>query len=274
MDMDTEALRWFQQVVDGVTVTEVADVVGVSQPGVSRALARLEAEVGTPLLHRTGRTLRPTHAGTVFKRHVDAALHDLDDALAAVTELVEPETGTVTLAFQLSLGTWLVPALVSTFRAAHPRVRFRLRDSEDAEGSPLVTEGRVDLELTARRPTDPDTHWERLFSQALALAVPPGHRLAGRDAVSIADGGGRGLRDAAAHVGAAGPDGVVVRVGRVRPAGLPGGRRPARGARPRRGGPRGRGRPGARRRRRGRARSRDRGRGRPAGRPERPGRAT
>ena len=64
MGMDTDALRWFQLVADGYTVTEVSEVFGVSQPGVSRALARLEQEVGTPLLRRSGRVLRMTHAGT------------------------------------------------------------------------------------------------------------------------------------------------------------------------------------------------------------------
>ena len=91
--MDTDALRWFQQVADGVTVTEVSEVDGVSQPGVSRALARLEREVGTPLLRRSGRVLRMTQAGSAFKRHVDALLHQLDDGLAAVSQLVDPETG-------------------------------------------------------------------------------------------------------------------------------------------------------------------------------------
>jgi len=89
MVVDTDALRWFQQVADGVTVTEVADIERVSQPGVSRALARLEHEVGAPLLHKTGRLLRPTAAGNAFKRHVDTCLHALDDGLAAVNELVD-----------------------------------------------------------------------------------------------------------------------------------------------------------------------------------------
>src|SRR5258707_13969681 len=63
--VETEVLRWFQQVADGVTVTEVSDLEAVTQSGVSRALARLEAEVGTPLLRRSGRTLRLTQAGAV-----------------------------------------------------------------------------------------------------------------------------------------------------------------------------------------------------------------
>ncbi len=187
MDMDTEALRWFQLVADGATVTEVAELSMVSQPGVSRALARLDQQVGTALLRRSGRVLRPTHAGTVFKRHLDGVLHGLDDALAAVEELIDPETGTVTVAFQLSLGTWLVPGLVAGFRRLHPRVEFRLEQSHDALGSSLLAGGRIDLELTSRRPRNPEVHWERLVAEPLALAVPPGHPLAGRSEISLAE---------------------------------------------------------------------------------------
>ncbi|MGD9959911.1 LysR family transcriptional regulator [Nocardioides sp.] len=187
MDMETDALRWFQQVADGVTVTEVADIYRVSQPGVSRALARLETEVGTPLLHREGRLLRPTHAGRVIKRHVDALLHALDDGLAAVSELVDPETGTVTVAFQLSLGTWLVPGLIGRFRQSHPQVTFRLEHSDDALGSSLLAGGRIDLEFTSRRPRNPAVQWHHLLDQPLLLAVPPAHALTGHASVSLAE---------------------------------------------------------------------------------------
>src|SRR5580692_10641550 len=99
LNVDTDVLRWFQRVADGMTVTEVSELDGVTQSGVSRALARLESEVGTPLLRRSGRTLRMTHAGAVFKPHLDALLHHLDDGIAAVSQLIDPDTGTVALAF-------------------------------------------------------------------------------------------------------------------------------------------------------------------------------
>ena len=123
--MDTDALRWLQQVADGATVTEVSEVEPVTQSGVSRALARLEEQIGTPLLRRSGRTLRMTHAGAVFKPHLDAMLHHLDDGIAAVSQLIDPDTGTVALAFQQSLGTWLVPDLARSFRTSHPLVGFQ-----------------------------------------------------------------------------------------------------------------------------------------------------
>ena len=87
--MDTDVLRWFQQIAEGETVTDVAAIFQVSQPTVSRALDRLEAEVGTPLVRRAGRTLRLTRAGAALSRHVDAVLAHLDDGLAAVDQLID-----------------------------------------------------------------------------------------------------------------------------------------------------------------------------------------
>lgn len=183
--MDVEVMRWFQQVADGETLTEVADLYMVSQPAVSRAFARLEEEVGTPLLEKKGRLLRPTRAGMVFKRHVDALVHEWDDGLAAVAQLAAPETGTVSVAFQLSLGTWLVPYFIEVFRRTYPGVRFELHVSDDLEGASLVASGVADLEFTSRRPATQEVEWQRMFSQRLGLLVPPGHPLNGTHAASL-----------------------------------------------------------------------------------------
>ena len=184
---DTDVLRWFQQVADGTTVTEVSDMNRVSQPGVSRSLARLEVQVGTPLLVRSGRKLRMTRAGALFKRYVDTMLHELDDALNAVNEVTAPDRGTVALAFQLSLATWLVPEIVASFRGEHPGVRFDLRPLRDELVAPMFSEGRIDLAITSARPDDPLSGWAGLLTEPLRLAVPTHHRLADEEAVALAD---------------------------------------------------------------------------------------
>lgn len=185
--MEIEALRWFQRVADGDTVTEVGASEFITQSGVSRALARLEAEVGTPLLQRQGRVLRTTRAGAAFQRHVDTLLHQWDDALAAVEQLVDPETGTVVVAFQLSLGTWLVPRLISSFRESHPGVGFELMQLTDEPAASQLAQGRVDLEISTVRPTDRDVQWHRLLVEPLSLAVPRSHYLAQRSEVTLAE---------------------------------------------------------------------------------------
>lgn len=187
MVMDTHALRWFQLVADGVTVTEVSHLERTTQSGVSRALARLEAEVGTPLLYRSGRILRMTRAGVAFKHHVDALIHELDDGLAAVDQVVDPETGHVTLSFQPSLGTWLVPDVVGSFRAGHPGVRFDLRPKRDELTTAVRARGDIDIELSTLRPHDPSVRWRRLASEPLVLAVSAAHPLAARPRVALAE---------------------------------------------------------------------------------------
>jgi LysR family transcriptional activator of glutamate synthase operon len=199
--METDALRWLAQVADGTTVTEVSEVEGVTQSGVSRALARLEAQLGTPLLRRSGRTLRMTHAGAAFKPHLDAMLHNLDDGIAAVSQLLDPDSGTVALAFQQSLGTWLVPDLARSFRSRHPRVRFQLTQVRDDPDSVALDGGNADLELGTRRPPDVTVHTALIALEPLRLALPREHRLAGRHDVRLADVAAEpfiGLRSASA----------------------------------------------------------------------------
>jgi LysR family transcriptional activator of glutamate synthase operon len=204
MDMDTDALRWLQQVADGTTVTEISGTEAVTQSGVSRALARLEAQIGAPLLRRSGRTLRMTHAGAVFKPHLDALLHHLDDGIAAVSQLIDPDTGTVALAFQQSLGTWLVPDLARSFRAAHPRVTFQLIQVRDELHSAPLDGGNADLEIGSRRPqTGPEApvHASLLAIEPLRLALPREHKLADRPRLHLVDVAGEpfiGLRSASA----------------------------------------------------------------------------
>ena len=185
--MDTEVLRWFQQVADGVTVTEVSELARVSQSGVSRSLTRLEDEVGEQLLRRSGRTLRMTEAGVAFKRHVDAMIHQLDDGLAAVQQVIDPESGMVTLAFEPWLGPGWVPSLVSGFRLHHPLVRFQMMTEQAETMDTLRHRGDIDLDLTTSRPAPSTFGWHAIARAPLHLALSANHPLASQSAVALAD---------------------------------------------------------------------------------------
>jgi len=189
--MDTDVLRWFKQVAEGSTVTEVSELESVTQSGISRALARLDEQVGTPLLQRSGRRLRLTRAGEVLKPYVDVVLHQLDAGLAAVGHFVSPETGTVRIAFQQSLGTWLVPDLVRTFRTGHSAVEFHLTQVGDEPAAGPLDDGVADLEISTRPFADqqggPPVRTRLIAVEPLRLAVPRDHQLAGQPYVRLAE---------------------------------------------------------------------------------------
>lgn len=185
--MDLSVLRLFQQVANGATVTDTAARARLTQPALSRALRRLEHEVGAPLFQRAGRTLRLTPAGHAFTAHADAVLDRYDQGVREVRDLVDPDAGTIPLAFLHTLGTWLVPRVISGFREQHPRARFVLRQHGEEGLTAELLDGTADLVLTSDDPGEPAIEWHRLLVEPLHLTVPPDHRLAGREEVRLAD---------------------------------------------------------------------------------------
>ncbi|MCU1551824.1 MAG: LysR family transcriptional regulator [Glaciihabitans sp.] len=189
-DMDLEHLRWFQAVADGDTVTDTAAAAFMTQPAMSRALARLEKEVGADLFFRSGRGLKITPAGRVFKPFADEILDRYDGGLRSVAHLMSPDTGTVPIAFLHTLGTWFVPQLLSGFHRKHPRVEFELQQRGEAGLREELLAGSADVIITSESPTEPDVAWQQLLVEPLALAVPPGHRLANRKRVRLSEAAG------------------------------------------------------------------------------------
>lgn len=186
--MTVEELRWFVAVAEREHVTAAAADLHVSQSALSRALARVQAHVGVPLFDRQGRNLRLNRYGRLYLERARRALAELDagdDDLAAATGA--GGGGTVVLAFLHTLGTWLVPALLRGFGAEHPDVTLRLAQGSAAEMGQQLRAGDVDLILTSPRPDDPAIGWHPLASEPLRLAVGPGHPLAARRRVRLAE---------------------------------------------------------------------------------------
>src|SRR5487761_266783 len=176
--MEVVELRWLLVLAELEHVTRAAEAVHLSQPALSKAIARLEREVGLPLFDRRGRTLRLNRHGRLFRDGVERALSELDTTRRHLAELIGPESGTVPLGFLPTLGTWLVPELVRSFRADHPGVRLQLHQSSADGLVQALRAGLVDLILSSQHPQDRGVGWRRLHLEALRLVTPVGHPLA------------------------------------------------------------------------------------------------
>lgn len=185
--MELDTIRAFLAVADGSTVTETAEQVHRTQPAVSRALARLEREVGTPLFQRVGRGLVLTPAGRELAVHARESVESYERGVRSVQDITAPDGGFVPFAFLHTLGTWLVPELVREFRAKRPQVRFDLRQHGDEGLIGDLLGGAVDLAITGDRPQLAQLESRRLFLEPLRLVVPPDHRLAHRRTARLED---------------------------------------------------------------------------------------
>jgi LysR family transcriptional regulator, transcription activator of glutamate synthase operon len=183
--MDLVTVRWFLTVAELGHVTRAAAELRISQPGLSRAVSRLERELGAPLFDREGRTVRLNRYGEIFREHAQRLVAEEDAARRALARAADPGHGEVGLAFLHTQGTVLVPELIRSFRASHPHVTFRLSQGGSEVLEAAVADGRADMAITSPRPEG--LAWHPLSTERLRLAVPDGHRLAGRTEVRLAD---------------------------------------------------------------------------------------
>lgn len=168
-------------------VTRAAELLGMPQPTLSRAIARLEGELGVALLAREGRTVRLTRAGHLLLGSVERALGELERGVRAVAAEADPAAGRVAFGFLHTMGTDAVPGLLRGFREDHPRVRFQLVQDYVAAMLERLRAGELDLCLVSPLPDDPRLTARPLDEQVLHLVVPADHRLAGRRRIRLAE---------------------------------------------------------------------------------------
>ncbi|MFF8288188.1 LysR family transcriptional regulator [Streptomyces sp. NPDC016309] len=180
-------LAYFAAVARHEHVTRAAQEIGVPQSTLSRAMVRLEQDLGVALFARKGRTVSLTPAGRTFLASAERALAEVERSADAVRADADPSAGRVAFGFLHTLGSETVPGLIRAFRVDHPRVRFTLVQNYGEAMIERLRAGDLDLCLTSPVPDAPDLVARRLDEQRLRLVVPDDHRLAGRRRVRLAE---------------------------------------------------------------------------------------
>ncbi|MGW6056443.1 LysR family transcriptional regulator [Streptomyces sp. NPDC055189] len=180
-------LAYFAGVARTEHVTRAAQEMQVPQSTLSRALVRLEQDLGVDLFARHGRTVSLTPAGRTFLASVERALGEVERAAESVRADADPASGKVAFGFLHTMGSETVPGLIRAFRADHPRVRFSLVQNYGEAMIERLRAGELDLCLTSPVPDAPDLVARRLDEQRLRLVVPEEHRLAVRKRVRLAE---------------------------------------------------------------------------------------
>ncbi len=180
-------LAYFEAVARHEHVTRAAHELGVPQSTLSRAMVRLETDLGVALFARKGRTVSLTPAGRTFLASAERALAEVEKAADSVRADADPAGGRVSFGFLHTMGSETVPALIRAFRVDHPRVRFQLVQNYGEAMIERLRAGSLDLCLTSPVPDAPDLVARRLDEQRLRLVVPDDHRLATRRRIRLAE---------------------------------------------------------------------------------------
>jgi DNA-binding transcriptional LysR family regulator len=186
--MELTQLEYFSVVARTEHFTEAAEELGITQPTLSRAISRLERDLGLPLFDQRGRSVRLNRYGRAYRDHVERALAALESGQRELSDLADKDAGIVTFGFAHALATSIVPDLIASFRQYHPRARFSLLQNGSHILLAELEAGDVDLALVSPIPqTGARIESMELTSEELFLVVPYDHRFAKRRSVKLAE---------------------------------------------------------------------------------------
>ncbi|MCC3372715.1 LysR family transcriptional regulator [Cohnella sp. REN36] len=180
--MELLQLRYFQTVARLEHMTKAAQELRIAQPALSKTISRLEEDLGVPLFDRGGGRIRLNRFGSAFLDKVERALSLLEEGQREIAELAGLEQGSVHLA------TSTVERISEPLRAfveQYPDVRFRISQAPPDEMAELMASGEADLVFAAIPIDSPGLAERIVLREELYLAVPPGHRLAGRGSIRL-----------------------------------------------------------------------------------------
>jgi len=185
--MELRHLRYFVAVAEEENVSRAALKLHVSQPGISRQIRDLEAEIGFQLFERSAKSLRLTAAGKVFLGEARAVLQRAEEAVNKARAVSSGITDEINIGYAPSLTVQILPAALRKFQEQFPNVRVALHDLSTEEMLAQLGEKKLQVALTVRPPAKllRGLSFEELARYAMCVAVAPKHPLAKSKSVNL-----------------------------------------------------------------------------------------
>lgn len=184
--MELRQLEYFVAVAEEANFTRAAERIHVAQPAVSAQIARLERELGQPLLDRSRRAVRLTAAGEAALPYARQVLRAVSDVRTAVDDVGELVRGSVTIG-TVTAHNVDMPTLLAEFHTAHPAVEMTLTTDDSDALVDGVQSGRLDLAIASVGPDEVPEGLaiEVTTDEAIVVVVGPDDQWSRRSSIGL-----------------------------------------------------------------------------------------
>jgi DNA-binding transcriptional LysR family regulator len=190
--LNLERLRTLDALARHGSVSGAAEALHVTTSAVSQQMSKLEREVGQQLLAKNGRGVRLTDAGRLLAEHAGRILSQVELAQADLEAQRGQVVGELRLSAFPTAARGLFPTALAALRARHPALRIRSTEQEPERGIAGVVRGDLDLAVVLDWYNKPMPLPDGLVKAPILddpadVAMPAGHRLAGREEVDLGE---------------------------------------------------------------------------------------
>ena len=183
--MELHQIRYFVAAAETLNFTRAAEICGVSQPSLTRAIQKLEEELGGPLFRREGRRTHLTELGRMVRPRLEQALSLTLLARDEALDFSNMVTAPLTLGCMCTIAPSSLISLVEHFSQRVPQLRLRLREASGRRIVEMLLDGEIDVALLVlpRYPDALESH--RLFEERYVVGFSRGHRFERMEEVPV-----------------------------------------------------------------------------------------
>jgi DNA-binding transcriptional LysR family regulator len=194
--MEMHQVRYFLAAAKALSFTRAAELCHVSQPALTTAIKKLEAQLGSPLFHREGRQIALTEFGRRMQPHLGQIVEQERAAETVAKDFRLLNQVPIRVGVMSTIGPMRLAALMAAFEQNSPGVETAVRD-----GAPEALAAQLDadeLDIAILNPLDglgENYRAEPLYTERYVVLLPPKHPLSARNALALRDLSGQDYVD-------------------------------------------------------------------------------
>lgn len=165
-------LRIFQAVTETRSFTRAAEVVHLTQPGISKHIKQMEEYYGLPLFDRLGKKVALTQAGEILFEATQEIMASITAAEQRIEELKGLRGGKLVLGASFPIGIYFLPRPLAAFRKQYPAVEVTLDISLGERIIAKILANKLDLGMVSRRAHDPRLVCRKFIKDELIAITP------------------------------------------------------------------------------------------------------
>lgn len=175
--MIVETLRLFVTVAEQKNFSRAAEILNLSQPGVSLHIRNLENEFGTKLMHRSPKLVKLTEAGEILYSRAKEILTLYEAAKQDILRLHDMVSGSLQIGASFTIGEYILPRLLAEFALQYPQVEMGLTIGNTEEIIEALRGNKLDLGLVEGTVTATDLSVAPYMKDEMILVAASGHSL-------------------------------------------------------------------------------------------------
>lgn len=182
-----EEFNMFAAIVEHSSMNKAATLLNLSQPALSRKIAKLEEEIGAKLFERVGKRLELTRVGQLTYEYAVNLRKLHRRYMDSVAEYTAAGRTSITIGASLTTLQTTLPDFIKTLNASHPEFDIKAVTGKTHEIVSLVRDNKADIAIIASMIEDSQLHCVPLFDDHLLLVIPSSVAVANQDSLTIED---------------------------------------------------------------------------------------